>query len=400
MKVNDFHISYCTNIHSGESWSETFLNLKTYVVEVRDKLSPDDLFGIGLRLSAQACEDLMGNKELKLFKEWLCDNMLYVFTLNGFPYGNFHKERVKENVHMPDWQTEERVAYTMNLVNVLAEILPDDCHGSISTSPVSYKGWHTSEKEIDTALKIGAHNFLRMVERLHMIYEQTNKVIHIDIEPEPDGLIENSGQVIYFFKEYLIPQAFEYLPSILGVNVEEVEAIVKRHIRICYDVCHFALAYEDPEEAMFKLQRAGIGIGKVQVSSALKVIFAGKDLKILKEELSDFDEPIYLHQVTEKRKGGGIVRYSDLGPAIHQLNPDEAEEWLIHFHVPVFASDYKHFSSTQNEIIKTIQVLKHHNFCDLLEVETYTWEILPAELREDLVSSITREIDWLTKHLK
>src|SRR6056297_2489018 len=149
---NKFHLSYCTNIHPGQDWNSTFNSIKKHVPGIKKRVAPNQPFGLGLRLSNKASEELNRGDAMSDFKQWLELNDVYVFTMNGFPYGNFHNERVKENVHTPDWTTTERLDYTQRLFNQLALLIPEGLHGGISTSPISYKHWFKTEDEKSTAL--------------------------------------------------------------------------------------------------------------------------------------------------------------------------------------------------------------------------------------------------------
>ncbi len=141
------HLTYCTNIHSGESWPDHFEQLRRFIPAVKAEVSPDKPFGIGLRLSNLASLELSKAPALEAFRQWLKENDCYVFTMNGFPYGGFHHERVKDEVHTPDWSTAERAAYTSRLFRILAALLPEGMEGGISTSPLSYKFWHRLKKK-------------------------------------------------------------------------------------------------------------------------------------------------------------------------------------------------------------------------------------------------------------
>src|SRR5438132_878800 len=103
MLVGGAHLTYCTNIHPGESWSEVRANLERHVVRVKERIAPRERFGIGLRLSAQAARELASPPLMMAFRRWLDAHDLYVFTINAFPYGAFHGTRVKEDVYRPDW---------------------------------------------------------------------------------------------------------------------------------------------------------------------------------------------------------------------------------------------------------------------------------------------------------
>lgn len=395
MRINDsVHLTYCTNIHPGSNWEQTFNSLKAYVPLIKKEVSNDQAFGLGLRLSNTASEELGLGARLNEFKAWLQENDVYVFTMNGFPYGNFHDERVKDNVHAPDWTTVERLIYTQRLFTQLAELLPDGMDGGISTSPISYKHWHVSENAKHEAFIKGAKHLSEVVRQLHDIELRTGKYLHLDIEPEPDGLIENSDEFLFFFDTYLIPMAQEILAEKLDLSVEQIVTTVKRYITMCYDICHFSLAYEEPKATFQKLSEAGIGIGKIQVSAALKILHNEDEMDAIWESLARFDEPTYLHQVTELIDGK-VHTYNDLPVVLKERKT--FTELRAHFHVPIFLEQFGKLYSTQDHILKVTEHLKGNTLSNHLEIETYTWDVLPKELKKDLSDSIVREIEWLKK---
>jgi len=393
---NAGHLTYCTNIHPGSDWKSTYDSLKEFVPGIKAKVSNDTSFGLGLRLSNKASEELNLGNNLIEFRQWLHENDVYVFTMNGFPYGNFHDERVKENVHAPDWTTRERVVYTKRLFEQLAELIPEGISGGISTSPITYKYWHDSENAKKKAFQTGAEHFAEIVLQLYGIEHATGKYLHLDIEPEPDGLLENSDEVLSFFTSYLIPIATQMVKDNLGKDKAETEKIIKRYITICYDICHFSLAYEEPLDTFQKFADAGITIGKIQVSAALKIIFNENYSDTIWESLSRFDEPTYLHQVTEKIKGE-VKTYNDLPVVLEQRSV--FSELRAHFHVPIFLEQFGKLFSTQDHILKVVDYLKTNKVSEHLEIETYTWDVLPKELKRDLSESIVREIEWLKEKL-
>jgi hypothetical protein len=398
MLLKDFyHVSYCTNIHPGENWKTTLQSLEDHLPEVKRHLAPDTKMGLGLRLSNTASEELGLREQLRGFKEWLDKNGLYVFTMNGFPYGNFHNQRVKEEVHAPDWTTSERIEYTKRLFNQLAYLMPEDISsGGISTNPIGYKYSFSSVQSQKRAMQIGAENMLQIAVFLLELEKNTGKYLHLDIEPEPDGLLENSEEVITFYNDYLLPVGAELLQDEYGYTVEEAEEAILRYINVCYDVCHFALAFEEPEQTFYSFGKNGIRIGKVQVSAALKILFEEHKIEQIWASLEKFNEPVYLHQVTEN-KNGKVITYADL-PELLEKKPD-FKELRAHFHVPIFVEDYGVLLSTQDHIIKAIDFLRDHQICDHFEVETYTWDVLPEGLKIPLSESIVRELQWLKNRM-
>lgn len=407
---NNYHLTYCTNIHPGESWESVFDSLKKNILDIKKDISPDSPFGIGLRLSDLASRELMDGNKLLLFKKWLNENDLYVFTMNGFPYGGFHGQVVKDAVHKPDWTSKERVDYTIRLCNILAELLPEGIEGGISTSPLSYKPWFAdNERAKEFTWSIGCRNLIQVISAMDIIYQTSGKIIHLDMEPEPDGLIENTKETIDFFVNRLLPAGRVALNKVIISSTENEiqnthtdedvsDEIIRRHFRVCYDVCHFAIEFEKPADVFAELEKAGIQIGKIQISAALKADLSKSRSEILKE-LSPFVESTYLHQVIEQDAGGKLIRYNDLPKALETIYSSKGREWRTHFHVPLFISRYGELESTQSEIIEVLDLLKNKQICSHLEIETYTWEVLPEELKLDLKESILRELRWVKERL-
>ncbi|MCH6234732.1 metabolite traffic protein EboE [Cognataquiflexum rubidum] len=400
MFKNGHHLTYCTNIHPGESWEATFQNLKEYIPRIKAAVSPNAPFGIGLRSSHEASLELAKTENLKEFKSWLAANDCYVFTFNGFPYGGFHNQVVKDEVHQPDWTTRERWAYTDRLFDILATLIPDGMDGGISTSPLSYRHWHKDKFQMDQAIQSSTLNFAKIAEKLYLIHKNSGKLLHLDIEPEPDGILENTQEVLDFYQNWLVPVGGKYLTEKLGISSQEAESCLKEHIRICYDICHFAVVYEKPAEIFQSFRSAGIKIGKIQISAALKVNIpkdqsARKELESL---LSPFAESTYLHQVVARNSDSSLVSFNDLPEAMETLESTASEEWRIHYHVPVFLADYGKISSTQQDILDVLNYIAKDPVCNHLEVETYTWEVLPESINLDLGGSIIRELQWVIQN--
>lgn len=402
MRLGNFHLSYCSNIHPGESWAATFENLTLYIPEVRNRLGVSGAFGIGLRLSNEASLILEKPGKLKEFQEWLKAENAYVFTLNGFPYGDFHRQVVKEKVHVPDWTTEERKDYTIRSFRILAELLPGGIDGGISTSPISYRHWFTTEAELTKAMEIATKNLLEVVVELASIEQETGKFLHLDIEPEPDGILENSDEMIWLYTDWLLPTGIPFLGEQLGVSEADATLLIKRHIQVCYDVCHFAIVYEDPAKTFAKFSAQGIQIGKIQISAALKILIpesVAERIEIL-QKLQPFVESTYLHQVVGLDENQKLTSYSDLPEAIEKLAETRDHEWRIHFHVPVFLENYGALTSTRSAIKLVLnQISNNPEITNHLEVETYTWEVLPEDTKLSLGESISRELRWVIENM-
>jgi sugar phosphate isomerase/epimerase len=337
------HLTYCTNIHPAVGWEAVLESLRAHAPALKARLSPDAPFGIGLRLSGAESSDLLQGSRLAEFKAWLDGEGLYVFTINGFPHGTFHGEPVKADVHAPDWRTEERVAYTLRLAEILGTLLPDGVDGTISTNPLSYKPWLD-----DDGWALATRNIVRVGDELR------GTRIALAIEPEADGALATVDELI------------EWWPDELNATV-------------CFDACHSAVAYEEPDAALDALDAAGIRVGKAQLSAALTVPGDAH------EELRAFADPIYLHQVTE---AGSLRTWPDLPEA---LSANGSEEWRVHFHVPIFIERYGALESTQEHLRRCIERVDTAH----LEIETYTWDVLPADLKASSVDSIAREYEWV-----
>ncbi len=401
MLLNDqYHLSYCTNIHPGKSWDEVFASLERYALPLKRDLSPDKPFGIGLRLSRQASLELGKGKKLQDFRSWLQEKGCYVFTMNGFPYGGFHGQRVKDSVHEPDWTTRDRLDYTLLLFEQLAELLPDGMEGGISTSPLSYKPWFRDQPEkLEAAFLSSTRHLLEVVEHLEEIHNRTGHYLHLDLEPEPDGLLENTEEVLDYYANWLLPMARDTFAHRLDGHA--ADQLVHQYITVCYDVCHYAVAYEEPKETFLRMREAGIKVGKIQISAALKAFLPDDSRKRdnLGKALAAFNESTYLHQVIEKKEDGTLRQFPDLPEALATLDEAGAREWRCHFHVPLFVGSYGELDSTQDDIVKVLDIARREPLTHHLEVETYTWDVLPPALRVDLKESIERELRWVKDRL-
>ena len=377
------HLAYCTNIHRGETWRETFDSLKNHVLAVREKVCPREPFAIGLRLSNQAAVELDQPPALLEFQRWLEKNGCYIFTINGFPFGQFHGKRVKEQVYAPDWTSPERLAYTNRLFDLLARLLPAGIEGSVSTVPGSFKEFIHS----DGQKKLIRENLWRCVEHISRTSARAGRKLHLGLEPEPLGLLENSAETIAFFEQLRGEHKNDpRLDEFLGVN---------------YDTCHFAIEFEEPQNALAALQQAGIKISKLHLSSALKA----KPTSAARERLKNFADDVYLHQVIARNKNGQLTFHRDLPDALNpQLangNLELAAEWRIHFHVPLHAPAAPPFENTNDHLLGVLDMLAEKpGLCSHLEMETYTWEVLPAELKsQDVSEQLAAEYAWTLAQL-
>ena len=393
------HLTYCTNIHPGESWAEVRANLERYILAVRARVAPDRPFGIGLRLSAQAAETLAQPRELDEFREFLDHHRLYVFTINGFPYGPFHGVRVKEEVYLPDWLDEARLVYTDRLATLLATLLPVEpgLEGSVSTAPGAFRARVGGETDVARMADL----MLRHVATLHRIREETGKTIALALEPEPCCYLETVSETVAFFERWLVSRsAVSRFADSAGLDRSTAEATLRRHLGVCFDTCHMAVEFEEPRAALDAFPAAGIRIAKVQLSAGLVVPLDGKAVEPPRA-LQPFAEGVYLHQVVERRDGR-LTRFLDLPEALSAAATAEPgpREWRVHFHVPLFRRELGPFFNTQDYLGEVLDVLAREDRSGHLEVETYTWDVLPEEYRrEDIVTAVARELQWVMERL-
>ncbi|MBA4147907.1 MAG: metabolite traffic protein EboE [Verrucomicrobia bacterium] len=380
MKLNyGLHLAYCTNIHRGESWQQTFEVLQQYTLAVKERVCPKGPYAIGLRLSDLASRELNDHQTLLSFKRWLDQNHCYVFTINGFPYGRFHGGPVKEKVYWPDWTTPERLAYTNRLFDILAQLLPVGVEGSVSTVPGSFKEFIKTPDQ----LKAIRGNIWHCVEHVARVSQQTGRTMHLGLEPEPLCLLETSTETVYFFDRLRAehnrdPRLFEFL----GVN---------------YDTCHLAVEFEEPANALYNFQQHQIKISKLHLSSALKVVPTPEAC----EELKKFVEDVYFHQVIVREENGQLLAYRDLPDVLMQRAPNPAEEWRIHFHVPLHSPANALFGNTTDHLTGVLDILAGNpQLCSHLEMETYTWEVMPDEMKNrNVVDQLVGEYDWCLDQL-
>ena len=376
------HLAYCTNVHPGESWEATFAALTQWTLAVKRRVCPDRPYAIGLRLSDLASRELADPARLLAFQRWLEQNGCYVFTLNGFPYGQFHATRVKENVYLPDWTDRRRVDYTRRLFDLLAELVPPGLEGSVSTSPGSFKEFIHSTEQVSLIRS----NLWECVTHVARVSERTGRGLHLGLEPEPFGLLENSRETAEFFDR--LHEEHPHDPRL------------DAHLGVTYDTCHFAVEFEDPRDAVQRLRDHGIRLSKIQISNALKVPARLANT----ERLGVFADDVYLHQVIARRGDGSFARFKDLDLAL--ASPEAGDmstgaEWRMHFHVPLHSQPPPGLETTSDHIVDLFKILKDQpGLCSHLEMETYTWAVLPESLKSrDVAEQLADEYAWTLARL-
>ncbi|MEE9424764.1 MAG: metabolite traffic protein EboE [Methylococcales bacterium] len=385
-------IGYCSNVHPGESSSLVEDNIKRFTNPLRQARGLASMQH-GLWLSEQACNDYVSDKnKLERLKNTLFEHKLSVVTLNAFPVGNFHAERVKQAVYRPHWGEVQRLEYTRKAAQLLAMLLsPEEHFGTLSTLPLGYaQEW--TDKDHARAL-----NYLcEIVITLVTLENDTGKHIQLCLEMEPGCVLQETSQLIDFFQQQLPPVAKLY-----GLSSNQLH----RHLGICFDVCHQAVMYENIDDSLQTIVNAGISIGKIQISSALSV--SKPNLSEVKSWLSEFAESRYLHQVTGLTSSGDRIFCDDLELALNDQRFSMVNEWRIHFHVPVHKSNLGNESgaTTSAEINTVFMFLSKNPQClPHLELETYSWGVLPEQHRPnndaELITGLQAELAFIEAALK
>ncbi|RYZ04978.1 MAG: hypothetical protein EOO73_21530 [Myxococcales bacterium] len=390
--LNDAELTYCTNVHAGESLAEVRALVREHVTAVKRLVAPSIPFGVGLRLAAAAAEELQQPQALAEFRAELADLGLYCFTLNGFPYGAFHATRVKESVYEPDWLSPARARYTRHLASTLAELLPQGVSGSISTVPGCFKP-NAAAPEAERAM---AFALIDMVAVLSDIARSKGRHIALALEPEPECFLETTDEAVRFFEQQLLGRAaLSRLAEAADLEPSQAESVLRRHIGVCLDTCHASVEFESPLAAYRKLGAAGIAVPKVQLSAGLRIPSATPEAL---SRLHAFADGVYLHQTVVKA-GAELRRYLDLPDAL-AAPPEPGAEWRVHFHVPIFMRELGVFESTQSDLLPLLAELAQAPSCPHLEVETYTWDVLPDEFRNvPIEQAIARELGFVLNAL-
>ena len=386
------HLTYCLNVHPGESWAENFAAIRNHALRVRDSVAPDGPFGLGMRLGATATEELSDPAALAEFQRFLTDEDLYVFTVNGFPYGRFHDTAVKDSVYAPDWRTIERRDYTIVMADLLAALLPEGVSGSISTVPGSYKPWITCDDDVADMVAmlcdVAAHLAALMTDR--------GCEIVLALEPEPDCYVETTDEVIEFFNGPLREVGIAYLAAEHGMDAAAAEQAISRHLGVCFDTSHLAVEFEDLPGSLAALTNAGVRIGKVHLSAALEVTVSRK----ARAQLAGFCDPVYLHQVKARLPDGSTTSLPDLPAALAAGAMEDNAVARVHFHVPLFFEGLGELTSTARLLAGPFASALLAGATEHLEIETYTFNVLPPELRGgELADTITEEFAWVGREI-
>lgn len=394
-------LPYCLNIHPGESLAAVRDAITTHAVAVKARVSPAHAYPLGLRLSNAAAQELLSPSapSLEDFEELLAQHDLTVSCINGFPYGAFHGTAVKTAVYEPDWSKPERLAYTGRLAEILSFLLPEGATGNISTVPIGYRNPSPTESgkragAEEQRMAVCVRQLVVMARILNDLSVHENREVVLALEPEPDCLLETTDDVIHWFEDELLYQGTRWLSNNRQRTRDEAEALLRRHIGICLDTCHFAVAFEDPLTALTRFESAGLRVARIQLSAALRTTVSEDAL----QRLRAFIDPVYLHQTKIRLPRGQIAAYPDLTEATLDAAREQIDyELRTHFHVPLYFEGDGVLASTHTDL--TPAFFKRARVRRIpLEVETYTFDVLPPDLRAPtVVDSLVRELEWASR---
>ena len=389
------HLTYSTLVHPGDTWPEMKNSLVTYVPEVKKRFSPDAPMGVSLRLANASVEELLAKPEERTWLEkFLEDNNLYIFTVNAFPYGPFKGEIVKERVYEPDWTTEARTKYTMHIADILAEVTNQPVEPTIQTAPLAYR----PKANTPEFLANFNENIYRVIAHLMNLEKRTGRRIKLAVEPEPYCFLETIPETVQWFNEKIYSlAAAERIAKLSGEPLSEVFGATRRYLGVVLDICHQSVAFESIADDIDQLSQAGIPIFKLQEAAALRVDQVDAEIVT---ELKKYTGTIYLSQTTELRNGV-ITRYLNLEDAIAAWESDPGpREWRTHFHVPVFLQDLGPFQTTRSGIDDALRIHARIPLSTHLEIETYTWDVLPEHLKTgDITEYVVRELEYVRDEL-
>ena len=399
--------TYCTNVFEINNtiiWKKTLSFFAKFVEKLQKEnnlqhslYQESKTLNLGLWCSSQVVDAFLKTpqktQEIKVF---LAEQNINAFTMNGFPYGEFHQKQVKTKVYFPDWSTQERLNYTIKCALFLAQIT-NYSKVTISTLPLGWGDFWSVDHEQKSLI-----NLYQLVIELQKIEETYQIQVMVCLEPEPGCVLEKTKQVIDFWNRKLRP----YLQK-QKISLE----VINRYLGICYDTCHQSVQFEESSQSLQQLVDHEIPIGKMQVSNALEFLpDVSKKFLDLKKS---FVEEKFLHQTRISKNTNepeSILEYHDLDLALENTETDWNSFWRVHYHVPLFLEEYltiedtQSFQTTIQQTLKAVQYVLTNKICEHFEIETYTWSILPTlwrpKSKEDLVNCVVKEWQWLQNQIK
>ena len=390
------HLTYSTLVHQTDNWDQLWKSVNTYLPAVKARVAPHQKFGVCLRTSAPSAEMLSQDPSKRAdLKKFFADNDLYLYTANAFVYGVFKKQVIKEDVYEPDWQTPERREYTKQVANLLAELAPEGVNPSIQSAPLGFKPKVTSDRVVDEY----TNNVVDVVAHLVGLKQKTGKTVTLGLEPEPRCYLETTDETIAYFKNYLFSgETAKKLAKKTGLNEADANRAMREYTGVVFDIGHQSVGYEDIPVSLQKLVDNDVQIVKLQEAASMYIPDVQQKTV---DALQSFAKTIYLSQTCQK-KDGKYTWFLNLEDAFEAFQKDPGpREWRTHFHVPVFLNDLGGaFGTTRFALEQALAFHKKTPLSTHLEIETYTWDVLPDHLKTgDIVEYVTREIEWVKGEL-
>jgi len=397
-------LGYCMNLHAAQTLSGLLQGMRAITLPLRTRLEGSGPFGVGLYLPAALARRLAQPsraREWGVLRAFLAEHGLDAFTLNAFPYGGFQSEGLKAGVFEPTWLDVKRVAFTLAAAKVAVRLGEGERAGAISIS--THTGMHASRVRGEEDLDGCARNLARCAAALAMLEEESGRRIVLSLEAEPRASCNDTAELATF-RARLLERGTEVLARERGVAAGRAQGWIERHVGTCLDTCHAAVEFEPPQAALENATASGAPLGKLQFTSALALEAPESNAEARRRFLA-LDEPRFLHQVSG-RTPRGLVRAGDLPELARALERDpsgpwsDCDEWRCHFHVPV---DLEHLGprglgttrAYADQVLALALAQPERWGSDELhvEIETYTWDVLPREARGagELVDGLERE---------
>lgn len=389
---NKHNLTYCSNIFKEKTWKNLFCKLKIYITNLKVFFRKKHI-GLSLCISNSLANEIKKTDILLNLISWLKKNRLYISSINGFVYQTFHQKNIKERIYLPDWTSKKRLIFTQNLIKILKTVIKKNHDGSISTLPISYKAWTKENHKHYILYKTSKHLSI-LLELLINIKKQQQNIIHLDIEPEPQCLIETYKEIKTFFEHWLIPICEKYLTPKYPKHT--LKTHVYKHIQICYDICHFSVNFENHQKILTSIKKSKIKIGKIQISSALKINLNNKNKHQQLKTLLTLQSSPFLHQTTEKN-GNKIKKYPDIKHILNTFKEKKHGELRIHCHISIHEKIYKNIETTCEETQNTLKSFLQKLHIKHIEIETYTHNII---YEDNPIDTIIKEYTWTINILK
>lgn len=370
MRCGPFQLCCCSNAFPCEGIDAQIELFKKRLPALRGMVpgAMDKPFAAGLWLDSQSVSYLVKSKKSGEFCDFVKSLGFYAFTANAFPFGRFHDGPVKESVYEPDWSETDRLDYTCAVADILARLLPEGVEGSISTLPCGYKGMFKGKD-----LPAARLNLLLAANRLKKLWADTGRRITLAVEMEPDCVWECPEEFCDFYD--------------LALRGDDASDF----IGVCYDACHQELLNSAPGKGVGTFLDRKVKIAKFQLSAAI----LAPDMASKKTLEAYFMDTVYLHQTRAFPGDGSMLKWPDLPDAL--LSNEKPLPWKVHFHVPVFLEEIEGGLLPANaELLSVIErVKKEPGLCSNLEVETYSYNVLPDFSKESSIEKgMARELQW------